>query len=68
MLNSTFEPLLNSVIIFEIFMLFGKIALSKDMLNIVVSGLVIYRFVFLRITMLMPLLSVVVLLLHVLTM
>ena len=68
MLNSTFEPLLNIGIIFEIFMLFGKIPLSKDMLNIVVSGLVIDCMVFLRLTMLIPLLSVEVLLLHVLTM
>ena len=49
-------------------MLFGKIPLSKDMLNIVVSGLVIDCMVFLRMTMLIPLLSVEVLLLHVLTM
>ena len=49
-------------------MLFGKIPLSKDMLNIVVSGLVIDCIVFLRMTMLIPLLSVDVLLLHVLTM
>ena len=38
------------------------------MLNIVVSGLVIDCMVFLRITMLMPLMSVEVLLLHFLTM
>ena len=49
-------------------MLFGKIPLSKDILNIAVSGLVIYCMVFLRIAILMPLLSVEVLLLHVLTM
>ena len=57
-MNSTFEPLLNIGIIFEIFMLFGKIPLSKDMLNIVVSGLVIDCMVFLRMTMRIPLLSV----------
>ena len=67
-MNSTFEPLLNIGIIFELFMLFGKIPLSKDILNIAVSGLVIYCMVFLRIAILMPLLSVEVLLLHVLTM
>ena len=67
-MNSTFEPHLDIGIIFKIFMLFGKIPLSKDMLNIVVSGLVIDCMVFLRITMLMPLLPVEVLLLHVLTM
>ena len=49
-------------------MLFGKIPLSNDILNIAVSGLVIYCMVFLRIAILMPLLSVDVLLLHVLTM
>ena len=50
-------------------MLFGKkIPLSKDILNIAASGLVIYCMVFLRIAILVPLLSVEVLLLHVLTM
>ena len=52
MLNSTFEPLLNIGIIVEIFMLFGKIPLSKNMLllNIVVSGLVIDCMVFLTLS------------------
>ena len=51
-------------------MLFGKIPLSKDILNIAVSGLVIGLccMVFLRIAIRMPLLSVEVLQLHVLTM
>ena len=49
-------------------MLQGKTPLSKDMLNIVVSGLLIVSMVFLTIFILMSLLSVDVLLLHVLMM